>query len=72
MGSKVSVGPPYFNLVNGPIALLLVTMMAAGPLLRWRRDRLAALGRRLALPADSGVSDFLRQLQQAGAGGVTT
>jgi cytochrome c-type biogenesis protein CcmF len=50
MGSKVSVGPPYFNLVNGPIALLLVVVMAAGPLLRWRRDRLAALGRRLALP----------------------
>src|SRR4051812_30412993 len=50
MGSKVSVGPPYFNLVNGPIALLLVVVMAAGPLLRWRRDRLKALGTRLALP----------------------
>ncbi|MEA3001766.1 MAG: cytochrome c-type biosis protein CcmF, partial [Sphingomonadales bacterium] len=50
MGSKVSVGPPYFNLVAGPIALLLVTFMAAGPLLRWRRDRLKALAQRLALP----------------------
>src|SRR3954447_12583406 len=50
MGSKVSVGPPYFNLVNGPIALLLVVVMAAGPLLRWRRDRLKALAQRLALP----------------------
>src|SRR3954454_5836110 len=50
MGSKVSVGPPYFNLVNGPIALLLVMVMAVGPLLRWRRDRLKALGQRLALP----------------------
>jgi cytochrome c-type biogenesis protein CcmF len=51
MGSKVSVGPPYFNSVAGPIALLLVVVMAGGPLLRWRRDRLKALGQRLALPA---------------------
>ncbi|HEY1604686.1 MAG TPA: heme lyase CcmF/NrfE family subunit [Allosphingosinicella sp.] len=50
MGSKVSVGPPYFNAVAGPIALVLVVAMAAGPLLRWRRDRLKSLGRRLAPP----------------------
>src|SRR3569832_211671 len=50
MGSKVSVGPPYFNLVTGPIALLLVIVMAAGPLMRWRRDRLKEVGRRVALP----------------------
>src|SRR4051812_1447174 len=40
MGVKVSVGAPYFNLVTGPIALLLVVAMSAGPLMRWRRDRL--------------------------------
>src|SRR4051812_17689182 len=39
-GVKVSVGAPYFNLVTGPIALLLVVAMSAGPLMRWRRDRL--------------------------------
>ena len=50
MGEKISVGPPYFNLVTGPIALALVIVMAAGPLLRWRRDRASALARRLALP----------------------
>jgi cytochrome c-type biogenesis protein CcmF len=50
MGVKVSVGPPYFNLVTGPLALALVAIMAAGPLLRWRRDRLKALVRRLAIP----------------------
>jgi cytochrome c-type biogenesis protein CcmF len=50
MGSKVSVGPPYFNSVAGPIALFLVAAMAAGPSLRWRRDRLKALGQRMALP----------------------
>jgi len=50
-GEKLSVGPPYFNSAAGPIALLLVAIMAAGPLLRWRRDRLRALGQRIALPA---------------------
>jgi cytochrome c-type biogenesis protein CcmF len=50
MGSKVSVGAPYFNLVSGPIFLLLVIVMAAGPLLRGRRDRLRELARRTALP----------------------
>jgi cytochrome c-type biogenesis protein CcmF len=50
MGVKVSVGPPYFNLVTGPIALILVVVMAVGPLLRWRRDRLKQVAGRVALP----------------------
>jgi cytochrome c-type biogenesis protein CcmF len=50
-GDKLSVGPPYFNTAAGPLALLLVVAMAAGPLLRWRRDRPAAFGRRLIVPA---------------------
>ena len=49
-GEKLSVGPPYFNAATGPLALLLVVAMAAGPLLRWRRDRLVAIGRRVLLP----------------------
>ncbi|TFI58163.1 heme lyase CcmF/NrfE family subunit [Sphingomonas parva] len=49
-GEKLSVGPPYFNSVSGPLALLLVAVMAAGPLLRWRRDRIGAMARRLAVP----------------------
>jgi cytochrome c-type biogenesis protein CcmF len=36
---KLSVGPPYFNTVTGPLALLLVALLFVGPLLRWRRDR---------------------------------
>jgi cytochrome c-type biogenesis protein CcmF len=47
-GIKLSVGPPYFNAAAGPIALVLVVLMGAGPLLRWRRDRLAAAARRFA------------------------
>jgi cytochrome c-type biogenesis protein CcmF len=50
LGFKVSVGPPYFNLVTGPIALILVSLMAAGPLLKWRRDELKPLLNRVAIP----------------------
>jgi len=50
LGFKVSVGPPYFNLVTGPIALVLVTLMAVGPLLKWRRDDLKPVLNRVALP----------------------
>jgi cytochrome c-type biogenesis protein CcmF len=51
MGTKVSVGAPYFDRVAGPIALALLIAMAAGPLTRWRRDRIAAVARRMAVPA---------------------
>ncbi len=50
LGVKVSIGAPYFNLVTGPFALLLVIVMALGPLMRWRRDRLGEVARRAALP----------------------
>jgi cytochrome c-type biogenesis protein CcmF len=50
MGEEISVGPPYFNLVTGPIALALVAMMAVGALLRWRRDSLRELAARISVP----------------------
>ena len=49
-GEKLSVGPPYFNAAAGPLALALVAVMAAGPLVRWRRDEPRMLLRRLAAP----------------------
>jgi cytochrome c-type biogenesis protein CcmF len=58
-GEKLSVGPPYFNTAAGPLALVLVTIMAAGPLLRWRRDRLKAVAGRIALPILIAASALL-------------
>ena len=37
-GSKISVGPPYFNPWTAMFALPLVAVMVIGPLLKWRRD----------------------------------
>jgi len=47
-GTKLSVGPPYFDAAAGPLALIMVAIMAAGPLLRWRRDNLTPLLKRIA------------------------
>jgi cytochrome c-type biogenesis protein CcmF len=49
-GEKLSVGPPYFNTAAGPVALALIAVMAAGPLVKWRRDKARDLLNRLALP----------------------
>ena len=49
-GDKLSVGPPYFNSVAGPIALILAVLVAVGPLLAWRREK-RPVGKRLTVPA---------------------
>ena len=49
-GEKMSVGAPYFNLVAGPLALVLAMLVGVGPLLAWRRERRPVL-QRLIVPA---------------------
>ncbi|HEX8447025.1 MAG TPA: heme lyase CcmF/NrfE family subunit [Sphingomonas sp.] len=49
-GGKLSVGPPYFNAAAGPLALILVAIMGAGPQIRWRRDDGFAVLKRMAVP----------------------
>ena len=49
-GVQLSVGPPFFDKTAGPIALILCAFMAAGPLIRWRRDEGQAVLGRLTWP----------------------
>ncbi|HET8731200.1 MAG TPA: heme lyase CcmF/NrfE family subunit [Moraxellaceae bacterium] len=35
---KISVGPPYFNLLAVPVALLLLVFLGIGPQANWKRD----------------------------------
>ena len=44
-GEKLSVGPPYFNSVASPMALMLAALMIIAPQLRWRRDSAPILPR---------------------------
>ena len=50
-GTKVTVGPPFFNRVNVPVALLLLLLTAVGPLLAWRKTSVESLKRNFMWPA---------------------
>jgi cytochrome c-type biogenesis protein CcmF len=55
-GNKISVGPPFFNKVNFPIALFLLLLTGIGPLLAWRKTSFDALKRNFAWPLAIGVA----------------
>jgi len=50
-GHKITVGPPFFNRVMIPIALLLILLTALGPLLAWRKTSLESIRRNFFWPA---------------------
>src|SRR6266481_3718088 len=54
-GTKVTVGPPFFNQVNIPLGLALLAMTGIGPLIAWRRASLPNLRRQFAVPLTSCV-----------------
>lgn len=49
-GTEASVGPPWFNRIVTPLALVLVLLTGVGPVLAWRRFTPAALWRVLWPP----------------------
>jgi cytochrome c-type biogenesis protein CcmF len=50
-GHKITVGAPFFNRVNVPVALLLLLLTAVGPLLAWRRTSTESIKRNFKWPA---------------------
>src|SRR2546426_258000 len=54
-GTKITVGPPFFNQVNVPLGLALLAMTGIGPLIAWRRASIPNLRRQFAVPLTSGV-----------------
>jgi len=70
MGEKISVGPPYYNKVAGPLALILCLVMVAGPLLRWRRDDGRTLWSRLPLALFAGAAVLFALVLFGGSVGV--
>ncbi len=53
-GSKISVGPPFFNLVNIPIAMFLLFLTGVGPLLAWRKTSTESLRKNFGIPLAGG------------------
>jgi cytochrome c-type biogenesis protein CcmF len=58
-GSKITVGPPFFNQVNVPLGLLLLGLTGIGPLIAWRKASPENLRRQFTAPVASGVVTFL-------------
>ncbi len=54
-GTKVTVGPPFFNQVNVPLGLALLALTGIGPLIAWRRASLPNLQRQFAMPVAAGL-----------------
>jgi cytochrome c-type biogenesis protein CcmF len=54
-GTKITVGPPFFNRVNVPLGLLLLGLTGIGPLIAWRKASTANLRRQFVAPVASGV-----------------
>jgi cytochrome c-type biogenesis protein CcmF len=58
-GIKITVGAPWFNAVNVPIALLLLFLTGVGPLVAWRKSSAAHLKKMFAWPLLASVITFV-------------
>jgi cytochrome c-type biogenesis protein CcmF len=54
-GTKITVGPPFFNRVNVPLGLLLLGLTGIGPLIAWRKASSANLRRQFITPIAFGL-----------------
>ncbi len=61
-GSRLTIGPPYFNSMGRPLGLALLFLMAAAPLLPWRKASTELLSTRLFWPAVAAVAAMARSL----------
>jgi cytochrome c-type biogenesis protein CcmF len=59
---KVTMGPPIFNLVNIPWALVLLLLAGVGPLVAWRKATAPNLRRNFVMPALVGLWVFIALL----------
>ena len=49
-GVKITVGPPYFQRVTGPLFFVLLLLMGIAPLFAWRKQAMRALGKVIWIP----------------------
>lgn len=54
-GVKITVGPPFFNKVNAPLAIGLLLLMGIGPLIAWRRASWSHLRKVFLIPVLIGM-----------------
>ncbi len=67
-GEKISIGPPFFNLVFVWLMLPMLALMALGPLLAWRKADGLSVVRRLAVAGAIAVAVAIWAVWAGGAG----
>ena len=55
-GTKIAVGPPFFNRVNIPIGLILLALTGIGPVIAWRRASKQNIKKNFSLPVGIGAA----------------
>jgi cytochrome c-type biogenesis protein CcmF len=54
-GEQISVGPGFFPIMAGPLALFLLFLTGVGPLIAWRRASLSSVTKQFRKPASVGL-----------------
>ena len=57
--NKISVGPPFYNIVILPVVTIFLLMMAVGPKVKWIKERFKNLGNYLLILTGSLLINFL-------------
>lgn len=52
----ISIGPPYFNAIFGPLMVLLFLVLGVGPMSRWKRTSTSYLVQQLAKVAAASIA----------------
>jgi cytochrome c-type biogenesis protein CcmF len=58
-GNKISVGPPFYNMVIVPIVVIFLLIMAIGPKVKWIKERFANLKNYLFILMGSTLINLL-------------
>jgi len=74
-GNKITVDPPYFKKVTGPLFFSLVLLMGIAPLSSWRKQSLRNFGRAMLVPflgslGITAVWGYLHRMHPASIAGL--
>jgi cytochrome c-type biogenesis protein CcmF len=58
-GTRVTVGPKFFNGMAGPLALFLLLLTGVGPLIAWRRASVTNLRKQFIWPGIAGLASAI-------------
>ncbi len=67
-GTRLSIGRPYFDSMARPIAFVMLFLMAAAPVLPWRKASAELLSTRLFWPAVAGLGAMVTAVVLGGRG----